>query len=75
MKLDDLQKIAEQEIDFQRAYKYRINICCSSGCVPFGAFKVLKAFEEAVKEFGADRLNAEAELGRLKGAQKTVSLA
>jgi NADH:ubiquinone oxidoreductase subunit F (NADH-binding)/(2Fe-2S) ferredoxin len=55
MKLDDLQKIAEHEVDFQRAYKHRINICCSSGCVPFGALKVLKAFEEAVKEFGVEK--------------------
>jgi NADH:ubiquinone oxidoreductase subunit F (NADH-binding)/(2Fe-2S) ferredoxin len=55
MKLDDLQKIAEHEVDFQRAYKYRINVCCSSGCVPFGALKVLKAFEEAVKEFGVEK--------------------
>ena len=55
MKLVDLQKIVEQELDFQRAYKYRINVCCSSGCVPFGALKVLKAFEEAVKEFGVDK--------------------
>ncbi|MFB3889388.1 MAG: NADH-ubiquinone oxidoreductase-F iron-sulfur binding region domain-containing protein [Candidatus Bathyarchaeia archaeon] len=55
MKLDDLQKVAEHELDFQRAYKYRINVCCSSGCVPFGALKVLKAFEEAVKEFGVER--------------------
>ncbi|MCW3996163.1 MAG: SLBB domain-containing protein [Candidatus Bathyarchaeota archaeon] len=55
MKIDDLQRIAEQEVDFQRAYKYRINVCCSSGCVPFGALKVLKAFEDAVKEFGVDR--------------------
>jgi NADP-reducing hydrogenase subunit HndC len=55
LKLDDLQKIAEQEIDFQRAYKYRINVCCSSGCVPFGALKVLKAFEDAVKELGVDK--------------------
>ncbi len=54
MKLGDLQKITEQEIDFQRAYKYRINVCCSSGCVPFGALKVLKAFEDAVKEFGVE---------------------
>ena len=55
LKLADLQKIAEQELDFQRAYKYRINVCCSSGCVPFGAFKVLKAFEDAVKEFGVEK--------------------
>ncbi len=43
-----------QEQEFQRAYKYRVNVCCSSGCVPFGAFKVLKAFEDAVKEFGVE---------------------
>ncbi|MCW4018436.1 MAG: SLBB domain-containing protein [Candidatus Bathyarchaeota archaeon] len=55
MKLDDLQKIAEHEVDFQRSYKYRINVCCSSGCVPFGALKVLKAFEDAVKEFGVEK--------------------
>jgi NADH:ubiquinone oxidoreductase subunit F (NADH-binding)/(2Fe-2S) ferredoxin len=55
LKLADLQKIAEHEVDFQRAYRYRINVCCSSGCVPLGALKVLKAFEEAVKELGVDK--------------------
>jgi len=55
LKLADLQKIAEHELDFQRAYRYRINVCCSSGCVPFGALKVLKAFEDAVKEFGVEK--------------------
>jgi NADH:ubiquinone oxidoreductase subunit F (NADH-binding)/(2Fe-2S) ferredoxin len=55
LKLGDLQKIAEHEVDFERAYKNRINVCCSSGCVPFGAFNVLKAFQEAVKEFGVDK--------------------
>jgi len=55
VKLDELQEIAEHEVDFQRAYKYRINVCCSSGCVPFGAFKVLKAFEDAVKELGVEK--------------------
>ena len=55
LKLADLQKITEQELEFQRAYKYRINVCCSSGCVPFGALKVLKAFEDAVKELGVDK--------------------
>jgi len=55
MKLADLQKIAEQEIDFQRAYKYRINVCCSSGCMPLGALKVLEAFEKAVKELGVEK--------------------
>lgn len=55
LKLDDLQTVAEHEVDFERAYKHRINVCCSSGCVPFGAFKVLKAFEDAVKEFGVEK--------------------
>ncbi len=55
LKLGDLQKIAEHEVDFERAYKHRINVCCSSGCVPFGAFDVLKAFQEAVKEFGVEK--------------------
>ena len=55
LKLADLQKIAEQELDFQRAYQHRINVCCSSGCVHLGATKVLKAFEDAIKEFGVER--------------------
>ncbi|MBN1358752.1 SLBB domain-containing protein [Candidatus Bathyarchaeota archaeon] len=55
MNLADIQKIAEQEVDFERAYKYRINVCCSSGCVPLGALKVLKAFEDAVKELGVEK--------------------
>jgi len=44
-------KLAETELDLQRAYEHRINVCCSSGCVHFGALKVLKAFEDAIKEF------------------------
>lgn len=44
-------KLAETELDLQRAYKHRINVCCSSGCVHFGALKVLRAFEDAIKEF------------------------
>jgi NADH:ubiquinone oxidoreductase subunit F (NADH-binding)/(2Fe-2S) ferredoxin len=55
LKLGDLQKIAEHEVDFERAYKHRINVCCSSGCVLFGAFEVLKAFEAAAKEFGVEK--------------------
>ena len=55
LNLADIQKIAEQEVDFERAYKYRINVCCSSGCVPLGALKVLKAFKDAVKELGVDK--------------------
>lgn len=55
MKPADILKIAETELDLQRAYKYRINVCCSSGCVHFGALNVLKAFEDAIKEFGVQR--------------------
>jgi bidirectional [NiFe] hydrogenase diaphorase subunit len=51
----DVIHLAESELDTQRSYKYRINICCSSGCLPFGALKVLKAFEDAVKEFGVQK--------------------
>jgi NADH:ubiquinone oxidoreductase subunit F (NADH-binding)/(2Fe-2S) ferredoxin len=55
LKLSDLQKIAEHELDFQRAYMHRINVCCSSACVHLGALKVLKALEDAIKEFGVER--------------------
>ena len=55
MKPADVQRIAEHELDFERAYKHRINVCCSSGCVPFGALNVLKSFEDAVKEFGVEK--------------------
>lgn len=55
MKPYGIQRIAEREVDFQHAFRYRINVCCSSGCVPFGAFKLLKAFEDAVKEFGLEK--------------------
>ena len=48
-------KLAETELDLQRAYKHRINVCCSSGCVHFGALKVLKAFEDAIEEFGVQK--------------------
>ncbi|WGM89841.1 MAG: SLBB domain-containing protein [Candidatus Bathyarchaeota archaeon] len=55
MKLVDLQTIAENEVDFQRSYKHRINVCSSSGCILFGALKILKAFKDAVKEFGLEK--------------------
>jgi NADH:ubiquinone oxidoreductase subunit F (NADH-binding)/(2Fe-2S) ferredoxin len=55
LKPADIIHLAETELDTQRSYKYRINVCCSSGCIPFGALKVLKAFEEAVKEFGVQK--------------------
>jgi len=52
LRLADIQKIAENEVDFQRAYKYRINVCCSSGCVPLGAINLLKTFQDLVTEHG-----------------------
>ena len=54
MKPEDIIKLAERELNLRRSYKYRINVCCSSGCLPFGALEVLKAFEDAVKEFGVE---------------------
>lgn len=54
MKPEDIIKLAERELNLRRSYKYRINVCCSSGCLPLGALKVLKAFEDAVKEFGVE---------------------
>jgi NADH:ubiquinone oxidoreductase subunit F (NADH-binding)/(2Fe-2S) ferredoxin len=55
MKLDDLHKTVDQELEFGQAYKYRINVCCSTSCVSLGSLKVLKAFEDAVKEFGVEK--------------------
>ncbi|MEM1506914.1 MAG: NuoF family protein [Candidatus Bathyarchaeia archaeon] len=52
LKPEDILRIAREEAERQRSYRYRINVCCSSGCLPFGALQVLKAFEEAIKEFG-----------------------
>jgi len=52
LKPEDILKIAEKEIERQKSYRFRINVCCSSGCLPFGALQVLKAFEDAIKEFG-----------------------
>lgn len=63
MNLSDIQRIAEQELDFQRAYTHRINVCCSSGCVHLGALKVLKAFEDAVKELGVEKETKVAKTG------------
>jgi len=52
----DIIRLAERDLDLRRSYKYRINVCCSSGCLPFGAEDVLKAFEEAVKDLGVEKV-------------------
>jgi len=54
LKPDELQRMAERESELQKSYEHRINVCCSSGCMPFGALKVLRAFQEAVQEFGVE---------------------
>jgi len=54
MKLEEILKIAERERQRRESYKHRINVCCSTGCLPLGAMKVMKAFEDAVKEFGME---------------------
>jgi len=53
---EELHKSAEMEQELRTSYKFRINVCCSSGCAHFGALKVLKAFEDAVKEFGVEKI-------------------
>ncbi|MCX8171593.1 MAG: SLBB domain-containing protein, partial [Candidatus Bathyarchaeota archaeon] len=52
MKPEDIFRIAREETERQKVYRHRINVCCSSGCLPFGALQVLKAFEDAIKKFG-----------------------
>ncbi|MBO3769833.1 MAG: SLBB domain-containing protein [Candidatus Brockarchaeota archaeon] len=54
MKPDELRSLAQKEAEARKSYRYRINVCCSSGCMPFGALKVLSAFKDAVKEFGVE---------------------
>jgi len=53
---EELQKVSEMEQELRTSYKYRINVCCSSGCIPFGALKLLNAFEVTVKEFGVEKI-------------------
>ncbi|MCS7138735.1 MAG: SLBB domain-containing protein [Crenarchaeota archaeon] len=54
MKPDELRNLAQREAELRKSYRYRINVCCSSGCMPFGALKVLSAFKDAVKELGVE---------------------
>jgi NADH:ubiquinone oxidoreductase subunit F (NADH-binding)/(2Fe-2S) ferredoxin len=53
---EELHKAAEMELELRTSYKYRINVCCSSGCLHLGALKVLKAFEDAVQEAGIEKI-------------------
>jgi NADP-reducing hydrogenase subunit HndC len=46
-----LKEMREKELEDRNSYKYRISVCCSSGCMSLGALKILKAFEDATKEF------------------------
>jgi len=55
LKPDDIIKLARREQEIRRSYEHRINVCCSSGCVPFGALDVFKAFEDVVKELGIEK--------------------
>ena len=54
MKPDELRSLAQKESELRKSYRYRINVCCSSGCMPFGSLKVLSAFKDAVREFGVE---------------------
>jgi NADP-reducing hydrogenase subunit HndC len=52
IKPDEILALARKEIENRKRYKHRINICCSSGCIPVGALEVLEAFEHIVEELG-----------------------
>jgi len=52
LKPDELRRMAEKESEVQKSYRHRINVCCSSGCMPLGSLRILKAFDDAVKKFG-----------------------
>ncbi|MEM3957337.1 MAG: NuoF family protein [Thermoproteota archaeon] len=54
MKPDELRSLAQKEQEARKSYRFRINVCCSSGCMPFGALKVLTAFRDAVRELGVE---------------------
>jgi len=55
LKPEDITRLAEKERTSQASYKHRINVCCSSGCLPLGSLEVLKAFQDAVREFGVEK--------------------
>ncbi|MEM4169245.1 MAG: NuoF family protein [Thermoproteota archaeon] len=71
MKPDELRSLAQKEQEARKSYRFRINVCCSSGCMPFGALKVLTAFRDAVREF---RVEEECYVART-GCIGTCSLA
>ncbi|MBO3809365.1 MAG: SLBB domain-containing protein [Candidatus Brockarchaeota archaeon] len=54
MKPDELRSLAQKEQEARKSYRFRVNVCCSSGCMPFGALRVLTAFRDAVREFGVE---------------------
>jgi NADH:ubiquinone oxidoreductase subunit F (NADH-binding)/(2Fe-2S) ferredoxin len=55
LRTEDIQRIAQHEVDFEGGYSYRINVCCSSGHERFGAVQLFKAFQQAVKDLGLER--------------------
>ncbi|MFP4197877.1 MAG: NADH-ubiquinone oxidoreductase-F iron-sulfur binding region domain-containing protein [Methanomassiliicoccales archaeon] len=54
MKANELLETAVSEREKRESYAHRINVCCSSGCIPFGAEEVLESFEEEVQRKGLE---------------------
>jgi NADH:ubiquinone oxidoreductase subunit F (NADH-binding)/(2Fe-2S) ferredoxin len=54
LKPEELKRIREREVELASSYKYRINVCCSSGCLHFGSLEVMRALQMAVEEFGLE---------------------
>ncbi len=49
MNTSDVLQMAASEREKRESYDYRINVCCSSGCLPFGAEEVLEKFKNEVE--------------------------
>jgi len=44
MRADEILDLARRDNEEQKQFRHRINVCCSSGCIPVGALEVLAAF-------------------------------
>ena len=54
MRADEILDLARRDNEEQKQFRHRINVCCSSGCIPVGALEVLAAFEAIADENGLE---------------------
>lgn len=55
MTLEDLNEIAEKELERQKKFKHRVLYCSAAGCVSCGADKTRDAFKQSLKEKSLDK--------------------